>query len=405
MTSARRFRVQINLLILTKGRFEKMTLTNTLRRLALAAAVLFALAMPQWLSAADIDGATQVNLVSNIPGLAAHTDPNLVNPWGVSFFPGSPFWVSDNNAGKVTLYDRSGNIIPLVVNIPTPTSSTGGAPTGQVANPTNSFGGAPFIFATEDGTITSWNGGTQASINVDNSASGAVYKGLAIGSVGANTFLYAANFRGGTVEMYDGNFNQVGSFTDATLPAGYAPFNVQNIGGKLYVTFALQNASKHDDVGGLGNGFVDVFDTSGNLLQQLVARGPLDSPWGVAMAPKYFGDFGGDLLVGNLRNGWINAFDPMTGAFKGSLDDTSGNPVVIQGLWDLSFGGGGTSGGAPNKLYFTAGLPDNNGLLEQNGLFGSLSAPTPEPGTLSIFGAGLVSLISYGWRRRKDGGV
>jgi len=384
-----------------------MTSKFGLRPWILLGAVLSIGAMAQVAAADDINSFAQQNLVSNEPGLAPVTDPNLVNPWGISFNGGSPFWVSDNNAGVSTLYNKQGGIIPLVVNIPLPNSPTGGAPTGQVSNPNPAnFGGAHFIFATEDGTVAAWNGGTSAVIKVDNSAAGpgAVYKGLAMGTDGSGTFLYATNFRAGTIDVFNSNFQQTsvgGSFTDPNLPAGYAPFNIQNIGGQLYVTYALQDPAKHDDVAGPGNGFVDVFTTDGVMVQRLASMGPLNSPWGLALAPAGFGKFSGDLLVGNFGNGWINAFNPTSGAFAGSLDDPNGNPIVEQGLWDITFDPNG-AGANPDTLYFTAGLPDSSGVLEKNGLFAELN-PTPEPGTWLLFGTTLVILIGYSNRLRKQG--
>ena len=341
---------------------------------------------------------SQQNLVSDIPGLAAWTDPNLINPWGVAFSPSSPFWVSDNGTGLATLYNSSGTPIPLVVTVPPPTGQMGtAAPDGQVFNPNPAnFGGSHFIFATEDGTISSWSGGTNAVLNVDNSGSSAVYKGLALASNSSGTFLYATDFRHGTVSVFDKNFNPVtlsGSFTDPTLPSGYAPFNIQASGGLLYVTYALQDAQKHDDVACPGCGFLDVYDTNGNLIQRLVSGGALNSPWGIAWAPAGFGKFTGDLLVGNFGDGTINAFNPSTGALLGTIDGANGMPLVNDGLWAITFGNGG-KGGSKNILYFTAGLNH-----ESDGLFGSIA--TPEPGTLTLLGSGLASLIGYGMRKGK----
>ena len=349
----------------------------------------------------------QHNLVSDIPGLAAATDPNLVNPWGVSFSPtGSPFWVSDNGAGLATLYNGFGVKQGLVVNIP---PANGGmppsAPTGQVfVGNIPAFGGNLFVFATENGTISSWKGsnGTNAVLQFDNSASGAVYKGLAVASNGSGTFLYATNFRAGTIDVLNSSFNKVGlpgSFTDPGIPAGYAPFNIESVGGRLYVTYALQDAAKHDDVSGPGHGFLDVFDTNGNFIQRLVSQGSLNSPWGMAWAPAGFGKFGGDLLVGNFGDGTVNVFNPTTGTWLAQLDDSNGNPIVNQGLWDITFGNGG-KGGFTNTLYFTAGIPGPNGNVEDNGLFGSVSS-VPEPGTLTLLGSGFVSLLGFGLRRGK----
>jgi uncharacterized protein (TIGR03118 family) len=339
---------------------------------------------------------TQSNLVTDNPTVlaslgfapAAHTDPNLVNPWGIVASPsGSPFWVSDNGAGKSTLYDGSGNPQSLVVTIPA--SANAGAtspapPTGVVFNGSttdflvNGTGtAAHFIFATEDGTIAAWNSGTSAVLKVDDAdfTNGPVYKGLALGNNGTGNFLYAANFRQGTIDVFDTNFKKVtlgsggfGTFSDPNLPAGFAPFGIANIGGQLYVSYALQNAAKHDDVAGAGNGFIDLFDLSGHLLRRFASNGTLNSPWGMTLAPSTFGPFGGDLLVGNFGDGRINAFDPRGGAFLGQLTAANTLPITIDGLWGLSFGNNGTAGSA-NTLFFTAGI---NG--EANGLLGSLTA-------------------------------
>jgi uncharacterized protein (TIGR03118 family) len=334
----------------------------------------------------------QTNLVSDMPGVAAHTDPNLVNAWGISMEPGQPFWIANNGTGTSTLYDGTGAPSPLVVTIPAPTAGATAAPTGTVFNPSNDFnvtsggltGASTFIFATEDGTISGWSPGvnaTQAILAVNNSNSGAVYKGLALGTNSAGTFLYATNFRNGTIDVFDNSFHQVhlaGSFSDPSIPAGFAPFNVQNISGDLFVTYAMQDAAKHDDVAGPGNGYVDVFDTSGNLLRRFASQGTLDSPWGVTLAPSTFGAFAGDLLVGNFGDGTINAFDPTSGNFLGQLQNQNGQTLAIPGLWGLTFGSGG-SGGSADTVYFTAGPNE-----EQHGLFGSLSpaatsTPTPTP--------------------------
>ncbi len=339
----------------------------------------------------------QQNLVSDIPGLAAWTDPNLVNPWGVSFSPTSPFWVSDNGTGLATLYNGTGTPLSLVT-VPPPTGQMGpAAPDGQVFNPnTANFGGAHFIFATEDGTISAWSGGTNAVLKVDNSGANSVYKGLAMANNGSGTFLFATDFHNNAINVFDKNFNPVtlsGSFTDPSLPAGYAPFNIQASGGMLFVTYAVQNAAKHDDVAGPGHGILDVFDTNGNFVQRLVSHGALNSPWGMAWAPAGFGKFSGDLLVGNFGDGTINAFDPKTGNLLGQIDGTNGLPLVNDGLWDLTFGNG-AGAGSKNILYFTAGLNH-----ESDGLFGAIA--TPEPGTLTLLGSGLASLIGYGLRKGK----
>jgi uncharacterized protein (TIGR03118 family) len=348
----------------------------------------------------------QTNLVSDIPGEAAITDPSLVNPWGITASPTSPFWISDNGTGVSTLYTGTGAKIPLTVTIPTPPSDTSpAAPTGTVFNGTTDFNVAAnspahFIFDTEDGTISGWNGGASAVLEVNNSSSGAVYKGLAIGNNGSGNFLYASNFNSGKVEMYNGSFALTNSFTDPSVPTGYAPFNVQELNGDLFVTFALQDGAKHDDVAGPGHGYIDEFDLNGNLLDRLVSNGVLNSPWGLAIAPTGFGNFGGDLLVGNFGDGTINAFNPTDGDYVGTLDNTNGTPLVIQGLWGLRFGNGASSG-PTDTLYFTAGIP-GTGMIEDHGLFGSLTVrEVPDStSTLVLLGAALVVLCSPTVRRR-----
>ena len=343
---------------------------------------------------------TQTNLTSDLPGVAAQQDPNLVNPWGIVASPTSPFWISDNGTGLSTLYNGAGKPASLVVTVPPPAGNTGpAAPTGVVFNGSSSFGGAPFLFATEDGTISSWTGGTNAMLQVT-SAPGSVYKGLAIGTSGSANLLYAANFGAGKIDVFDSHFTATtvaGGFTDPTLPTGYAPFNIQNIDGKLYVTYALQDAAKHDDVAGPGHGFIDVFDTDGNLLRRFTSQGALNSPWGLALAPAQFGAFSGDLLIGNFGNGVINAYDPNNGAFAGTLDDVTGNPIQVGGLWGLSFGNG-AQGQDLNTLYFTAGIPGPNGQIEDHGLFGAV-AQTPEPESLLLMALGIGSLLCF-YRKR-----
>ena len=373
----------------------------------------------------------QTNLVSDLPGVADITDPNLQNPWGISESSGSPFWFSDNNSGLSTLYSVPAagatppvSIVPLVVTIPTPVSPTGGAPSGTVFNTasgagafkvtaTNSSGQsvsapAAFLFDTEDGTILGWNPtveATAAVIAVDNSGNnftnpdpnqqtGAVYKGLAIATsttpifssdASSTALLYASNFRAGTVDVYDASWTKVtlppGAFTDRHLPFGYAPFNVQVLSGKVYVTYALQDATRHDDLAGRGRGFVDVYNLDGSPglphgQVRLISRGALDSPWGLAIAPAGFAGFtaqGNDpvLLVGNFGNGHIHAYDAATGSWLGRLKDSDGESIVISKLWALQVGNGG-SGGATNTVYFTAGPFD-----ETHGLFGSLTTAAP----------------------------
>ena len=354
--------------------------------------------------------------VNNVPTLtdkngivhvAKFFDPNLVNPWGVGESATSPFWVSDNGAGKSSLYNTAGTPQALVVAIPSPDDplGTGGAPTGLVFNTAQAQGAfkiagvnssgaavslpAVFLFAAEDGTILGWNPGVNppntpaasqgrhAIIAVDHSAipdaaNGAVYKGLAIAADSTgNAFLYSTNFRAGTVDVYNAAFQQVtlppNAFVDPHLPRGYAPFNVVPIGNRLFVTYAVQNAEKHDDVAGQSHGIVDTFDLAGNMLARFAQHGQLDSPWGVALAPAGFGQCGGDILIGNFGNGHINAFDSVTGEFVDKVRNPNGQAIAIDGLWTIKFGNGG-NGGDRNTLYFTAGPND-----EADGLFGSLA--------------------------------
>jgi uncharacterized protein (TIGR03118 family) len=315
---------------------------------------------------------TQTNLVSDVPGMAPVTDPQLKNPWGISAGPTTPMWVSDNGAGVTTLYRGDGSKQALTVVIP-PGAGSGdaqGTPTGTVFNGNSAaFRGDRFLFATEDGTLAGWQPafGVVARTEVDNSlpAPGAVYKGLAIGSTATGDRLYAANFRGGAVDVFDANYNPAGSFTDPKIPLNYAPFNVQNLGGVLYVTFAMRDATGHDDVAGRGHGFVDAFDLNGTLIRRLVSHGQLDSPWGLAIAPASFGDFAGDLLVGNFGDGRINAYTIDKGNFRGVLTGPNGTPIAIDGLWALIVGNAAAD---PNAVYFTAGIND-----EENGLFGKLT--------------------------------
>lgn len=333
----------------------------------------------------------QTNLVSDISGMATTTDPNLVNPWGMIASSSSPFWVSDNRTGVSTLYTGQGQAFPpanpLVVTIPTnPTAPLAphGTPTGVVFNTAgtgfnvsegSNTGSSIFLFDTLDGTISGWSPGVDlnhAIVEVNNP--GSVYTGLAIGVDSAGqTLLYAANHSRGTIDVYDQNFHKVtslpGNFTDPNLPPDASPFNIQNIGGKLYVEYTEGPA-------GPGHGFVDVFTTDGRLANPqahhpLISGGALDSPWGVALAPGNFGPFSHDLLVGNFGNGHINAFNPVTGDFVGQLTTSTGAPFEEDHLWALRFGNGGNAG-STNTLFFTAGI---NG--EKDGLLGSLQAIPP----------------------------
>jgi uncharacterized protein (TIGR03118 family) len=323
--------------------------------------LLMTLAIPSGLLAQQA-GFSQTNLVSNTAGVANTTDPQLLNPWGISILPGQDFWIANNNSGTSTLYDNQGNKdTGLVVTIPGATHNPNGncspgCPTGNVSNGNGSyFGGGQFIFDTEDGLIASWTGASNtAAVAFDNSASGAVYKGLASLN---STFLLAANFNSARIDVFDRNFNLTslsGSFTDPKLPAGFAPHGIHVIGNQIYVAYAMQDAAKHDAQPGAGMGQVDIFDANGNFVSTFVAAGgKLNAPWGVVAAPATFGEFPSAILVGNFGDGTINAFDT-TGKFLGQLTDSSDKVLVNPGLWDMVFGGGGTSGD-PGTLYLTAG--------------------------------------------------
>ncbi len=351
--------------------------------LSIASIGLFSLSTA--LPAQQVQHYKQTNLVSDLPGMAAITDPNLVNPWGMSRATGSPWWVSDNGTGLSTLYLGTGEIRPLVVTIP-PADSSGGSgnPTGQVFNGTQDFqlaAGKPalFIFATEDGTISGWNPGvnpTAAVIKV-NTKGASIFKGLAVATIndpsaGPRNFLYAADFRRGRVAVYDLNFKRVhlddDAFEDERLPEGFAPFNVQNIGGNLYVAYAKQDSEKEDEVDGPGLGYVDVFSPRGRLLHRLQSGPWFNAPWGMTQAPTDFGIYSHDILIGQFGSGEILVFDPVTGRFKGKLLDAKNMPITIDGLWSIVFASGTLSGPA-TSLYFTAGIDH-----EQHGLFGNIMA-------------------------------
>ena len=344
----------------------------------------------------------QTNLVSDNQAVnpAILTDPNLVNAWGITSGSTSPFWVSDNGTGLSTLYSvnaitNAPAIVPLVVTIP-----LNGPVSGTVFNPssgTGAFNADNFLFVGENGTVSGWRGalGTHAETlqagSVDN-----VYKGVATASTGGHAYLYSANFRTGSIDILKGDAGApslAGTFTDPTLPAGYAPFGIQNLGGKIYVTYALQDGAKHDNVAGAGNGFVSVYDLTGNFLGRVGSGGTLNSPWGLAIAPSSFGSLAGDLLVGNFGDGRINTFDSGN-MFIGQLLNSDGNPLTIDGLWGLMPGNGG-NGGNSKFLFFTAG-PNH----EANGLFGSLQA-VPEPGSVALFVSAIVPAAALLRRRRR----
>jgi len=317
-------------------------------------------------TSARADTYSWTNFQSDIAGVAQHTDSNDVNPWGMAASSNGTIWVSDNGTGVSTLYHQDGTSVPLVVTIPAAPQNTGtGNPTGIVFNNTPFFqvtkdgNSAPafFFFFSEDGTISGWNptlDQTNAIVAVEGSQEN-VYKGLAMGVANGHNFLYATNFHSGRVDVFDENFHSVtmGRFFDPNLPAGYAPFGIRNINGKIFVTYAKQDQAKHDDVPGPGFGFVNVFNTNGNFLRRLISRGALNSPWGLALVE-------GELWVGNFGNGFINNYDPNTGAFIKTLRRSDGTRLQFDGLWDLLPLGDG--------VYFTAGIAD-----EEHGLFGIIT--------------------------------
>jgi uncharacterized protein (TIGR03118 family) len=321
-------------------------------------------------------GYTQANLVSDEPGVAQFTDPDLVNPWGMSRSATSPIWVSDNGTDLATLYNGDVNGSPvaklgIIVSIP------GGAPTGQVfndvatTNPTafnlpGTTTPARFIFIGEDGDLSAWAGGGVATLV--NHTEGAIYKGLVLAHSPSGPMLLAANFGDNSIDVFDSTFSLVdsaGMFSDPTLPAGYAPFNVAEIGGQIFVTYALKGGE--DDIAGPAHGFVDVFTTSGAWVKRFASHGVLNSPWGITIAPANFGQFSNDLLIGNFGDGRIHAFDPNTGEVLGTLRGTSGAPLAIDGLWGLITGDPGAGG--VDSVWFAAG-PDD----ESHGLLGTLRA-------------------------------
>lgn len=326
-------------------------------------------------------------LVSDGSIQAAHTDALLINAWGITAGPTTPWWVADNGTDKSTLYTAAGVASSLIVNV-------SGAPTGTVFNGGTGFavtdgtasGPSRFLFATEDGTIRGWNPGvpppppsTQSFVVVPNSsapAHGAIYKGLAVAQTESGDFLYAADFHNNHVDVFDSTFHPVtkaGAFVDPHLPAGYAPFGIQNINNRILVSYAKQDQDAEDEIAGEGFGFISAFDTDGTFLVRVASGGALNAPWGMAMAPAAgFGRFSGKLLVGNFGDGRINVFDPQTLEPKGHLKNTQGKAVVIDGLWGIGFGNNAPAGPS-NVLYFAAGPAD-----ETHGLFGSIEAAPPE---------------------------
>jgi uncharacterized protein (TIGR03118 family) len=324
---------------------------------------------------------TQHNLVSDQAGKADVRDPELVNAWGLSFGPSTPAWVADAETGVSTLYSGDVNGTP-VTKIPLTVTIPGGSPTGTVYNGTKSFvvksggqsGPANFLFSSEAGKITAWSQNVPPLTKAQTVAKvkGAIFKGLAIADSAKGPRIYATDFHHGKVDVWDGKFSRVhrrGAFRDRKIPDRFAPFGIEEVNGDIVVTYAKQDAKAEDDVPGAGKGFVDIYSKRGKLLDRFASRGHLNAPWGIAQAPKGFGGASGDMLIGNFGDGWINAYNPKSGKFVGSLQDEQGNKLAIDGLWALKFGNGMI--GTPHTLLFTAGPED-----ESHGLFGDLM-PAP----------------------------
>jgi len=354
---------------------------QSLRRLPLVAGAVLVLAVAMLFAAASarsgVPGTYTVhNLSSNVPG-ATHQDPDLQNGWGITFPPTGPWWVSDNGTGKSTLYTADGTKLGLVVTVtngsPTGTVFNGGA--GFVVNANGKSGPARFIFASESGTISGWNPAVDPTNTVVAvHRPDAIYKGLALATAATGPQLYATDFAGGHVDVFNTSWGTgvaTGGFADPSLPSGYAPFGIANAGGMIVVTFAKQTPGSADEQHHQGFGVVDAFDTDGNLISRVATHGQLNAPWGIALAPSDFGAFSGDLLIGNFGDGQINAYAKQadgTWERAGGLRDSSGRQLVIDGLWGIGFGNGATAG-PTNTLYFAAGPNDEN-----DGLFGSITA-------------------------------
>lgn len=350
----------------------------------------------------------QTDLVSSVPGLAPTADSSLINPWGLAAFPGSPLWTSDQGANAASLITGAGNVVPLTPTIPTSGYAPPTGPTGIVANSTSGFsiptktGSAPalFLFATLQGTIAGWNQSTPGGLTKAETIlhqTGAVFTGLTQASVNGSPYLYAANFASGKIDVYNGSFSRAtlaGGFTDPNLPAHYSPYNVQAIGDKIYVMFSRMGANGLPVVAP-GDGIIDVFSPNGTFLQRFAANNSaLNVPWGITTAPGNFGQFSNDLLVGQFGSGVIDAFDPVSGRFLGTLDGADGKPLKNDFTWGLQFGLAGASGGNPDTLYFDAGI-DN----QTEGLFGAIAVP--EPASASLLGTALLGLWALRGRRQR----
>jgi uncharacterized protein (TIGR03118 family) len=357
--------------------------TKIARSITAALTLALALGSASLIAQHGKSGYVQHNLVSDGSLAADHTDANLVNAWGVAFNPNGFVWVANNHTGTSTLYDGDGNPQSLVVSIPTPSAATGGSPTGIVFNASSGFvvtgangsGPSRFLFATEDGVIAGWAPAadtTHAIMAVDNSINNAIYKGIALSAGGSGQLLYATDFHNAKIDVFDATFTPVnfarGAFVDAGIPAGFAPFGIQAIGGNIYVTYAMQDADAEDDVHGKGLGYVDAYDPNGHLIRRIASRGVLNAPWGLALAPDGFGTFSHDLLIGNFGDGTINAFNLKNGTPAGELRGADNRPLAIDGLWGISFGNG-LANQPVNTLFFAAGPND-----EANGLYGRIDA-------------------------------
>ena len=327
------------------------------RILTLAACFGFALMLS---GASQAQFYTHTNLVSNLTGKAKHMDTLLQNPWGLAYGPGAPFWISDEASGYSTLYDGKGNLETLQVVIPTSSGSGTGSPTGIVYNGSSEFQidtwTSAFLFATLDGTISGWSHFEPNNALIGVRHAGAVYTGLAITSRTSGNLLYAADFANNDIDVYDGSFNLVNTFSDPAVPAGFSTFGIQDIGGQLYVTYA-------NTLGKTG-GYIDLFQEDGTLIKHFAHGSPLNQAWGVALAPSTFGPLSGTILVSNnTGSGTINGFNAKTGKFVASIRNSTGELIVIPGLWGIEFGGGTANNGATNELFYTAGPSDTNGYF------------------------------------------